>query len=71
MSYFKCVPTTAAARSKAWIVFASLNAEIVGTNSTQNMDVFVRLFCVYKKKLRGFSPQANYTDRAIAADQRS
>jgi hypothetical protein len=25
----------------------------------------------YKKKLRGFSPQANYTDRAIAAGQRS
>jgi hypothetical protein len=24
-----------------------------------------------KKKLRGFSPQANYTDRAIAAGQRS
>jgi hypothetical protein len=23
------------------------------------------------KKLRGFSPQANYTDRAIAAGQRS
>jgi hypothetical protein len=22
-------------------------------------------------KLRGYSPQANYTDRAIAADQRS
>jgi hypothetical protein len=24
-----------------------------------------------KYKLRGFSPQANYTDRAIAAGQRS
>jgi hypothetical protein len=24
-----------------------------------------------KRKLRGFSPQANYTDRAIAAGQRS
>jgi hypothetical protein len=24
-----------------------------------------------KKELRGFSPQANYTDRAIAAGQRS
>jgi hypothetical protein len=24
-----------------------------------------------KKKLRGFSPPANYTDRAIAAGQRS
>jgi hypothetical protein len=24
-----------------------------------------------KKKLRGFSPQANYTDQAIAAGQRS
>jgi hypothetical protein len=26
---------------------------------------------IKKKKLRGFSPQANYTDRAIAAGQRS
>jgi hypothetical protein len=25
----------------------------------------------HKKILRGFSPQANYTDRAIAAGQRS
>jgi hypothetical protein len=25
----------------------------------------------YKKKLRGFSPQANYTDRATAACRRS
>jgi hypothetical protein len=25
----------------------------------------------HKKKLRGFSPLANYTDRAIAAGQRS
>jgi hypothetical protein len=31
------------------------------------------LFQIYNepKKLRGFSPQANYTDRAIAAGQRS
>jgi hypothetical protein len=26
---------------------------------------------IIKKKLRGFSPPANYTDRAIAAGQRS
>jgi hypothetical protein len=26
---------------------------------------------IEKKKLRGFSPLANYTDRAIAAGQRS
>jgi hypothetical protein len=29
------------------------------------------LLVIKKKKLRGFSPQANYTDRAIAAGQRS
>jgi hypothetical protein len=27
--------------------------------------------CLYKKKLRGFSPQANYTDQATAACRRS
>jgi hypothetical protein len=26
---------------------------------------------IHKNKIRGFSPQANYTDRAIAAGQRS
>jgi hypothetical protein len=26
---------------------------------------------IHKKKLRGFSPQANYADRAIAAGRRS
>jgi hypothetical protein len=29
------------------------------------------ILLIKKKKLRGFSPQANYTDRAIAACQRS
>jgi hypothetical protein len=40
------VPLTVAAKSKAWTVFAHLNTGIVGSNPTQGMDVFVRLFCV-------------------------
>jgi hypothetical protein len=35
-----------AAWSKAWTVFAHLNAGIVGSNPTQSMDICVRLFCV-------------------------
>jgi hypothetical protein len=35
-----------AARSKAWTVFASSDAGIVGSNSTQGMDVCMRLVCV-------------------------
>jgi hypothetical protein len=34
-----------AARSKAWTVFARSNAEIVGSNPTQGMDVCV--YCVF------------------------
>jgi hypothetical protein len=37
---------TVAARSKAWTLFARSNAEIVGSNPTQGMDICVRLFCV-------------------------
>jgi hypothetical protein len=40
-------PITVAARSKAWTVFARLNAGIMSSNPTQSMDVCVRLFCVY------------------------
>jgi hypothetical protein len=40
------VPITVAARSKAWIVFARLNAGIVGSNPTQGLDVCV---CVYSE----------------------
>jgi hypothetical protein len=36
-----------AAPSKTWTVFASLNAGILGSNPTQGMDVYVRLFCVH------------------------
>jgi hypothetical protein len=39
-------PVTVAARSKAWTVFAHSNAGTVGSNTTQDMDVCVRLFCV-------------------------
>jgi hypothetical protein len=45
-SYVTAVPITVAALSKAWTVFACSNAGIVGSNSTQGMDVCVRLFCV-------------------------
>jgi hypothetical protein len=34
------------ARSKAWTVYVRSNAGIVGSNPTQGMNVFVRLFCV-------------------------
>jgi hypothetical protein len=36
------MPTTVAAQSKAWNIFAQSNAGIVGSNPTQGMDV-----CVY------------------------
>jgi hypothetical protein len=41
--------TAVAARSNAWTAFARSNAEIVRSNPTQGMDVFVRLFwvCVF------------------------
>jgi hypothetical protein len=39
-------PITVAMRSKAWAVFARLNTGIVGSNLTQGMYVYVRLFCV-------------------------
>jgi hypothetical protein len=39
-------PIRVAARSKAWTVFARLNAGIVVSNSTQGMNVCLRLFCV-------------------------
>jgi hypothetical protein len=39
-------PITVTTRSKAWTVFARLNAGIVGSNPTRGMDVCVRLFCV-------------------------
>jgi hypothetical protein len=39
-------PITVAARSKEWNVFARSNTGIVGSNSIQDMDVCLRLFCV-------------------------
>jgi hypothetical protein len=36
-----------AARSKAWTVLARSNTVIAGSNFTQGMYVYVRLFCVY------------------------
>jgi hypothetical protein len=40
-------PITVAARSKAWTVLARSNAGVMGSNPTQGMGVYVRLFCVY------------------------
>jgi hypothetical protein len=44
--YNTLMPIRAAARSKAWTLFARSNAGIVGSNPSQGMDVYVRLFCV-------------------------
>jgi hypothetical protein len=44
--YRPAAPITVITRSKAWTDFARSNAEIVGSNPTQGMDVCVRLFCV-------------------------
>jgi hypothetical protein len=41
------VSITVAARSKAGIVFARSNAGIVSSNPTRDMDICLRLFCVY------------------------
>jgi hypothetical protein len=40
------VPITVAVRSKAWTVFARLDAGITSSNPTWDMDICVRLFCV-------------------------
>jgi hypothetical protein len=39
-------PITVATRTKAWTVFARSNIGVVGSNSTQGMDVCLRLFCL-------------------------
>jgi hypothetical protein len=51
-------PIAVAARSKAGTVFARSNTEIVGSNTTEGMDVCVRLFCVYPvwKRVRILPP---------------
>jgi hypothetical protein len=56
------MPITVAVRSKAWTVFARSNAEIMGSNPTQGMDVCVCLFwvcmlsCVQVEALRRADP---------------
>jgi hypothetical protein len=40
-------PITVAARPKEWNIFTCSNIGIMGSNPTQGMDVYVRLFCVY------------------------
>jgi hypothetical protein len=43
-------PITVAARSKAWTVFARSNTGIVGSNSTEGMDVCVCVYCVCRQR---------------------
>jgi hypothetical protein len=45
--YYGSSSIKAAARSKAWSVFARRNARIMGSNPNQDMDVCLQLFCVY------------------------
>jgi hypothetical protein len=58
-----------AARSKAWTVFARSNTAIVGSKSTQGMDVCVFvysvfvLFCVYVEALRWADPPSEESYR--------
>jgi hypothetical protein len=46
VAIFPILPITVAVRSKAWTAFARTKAGIVGSDPTQGMDVYVRLFCV-------------------------
>jgi hypothetical protein len=46
VSFGSSLPITVAARSRALNVFARSDTGIVGSNPTQGMGVFVRLFCV-------------------------
>jgi hypothetical protein len=43
--YYSKTPITVAARSRTWTVFARSNAEIVGSNPIQGMDVCI--VCIY------------------------
>jgi hypothetical protein len=77
----KIEPITMAARSKAWIVFARSNAEIVGSNPTQGMDVCIVcdysvcvVLCVGRGLARGWSPvegvlQTVYRIKKLKRDQ--
>jgi hypothetical protein len=56
------MPITVVVWSKAWTVFAHSNTGIMGSNPTQGMDVYVRLFhicvvlCVGRGLAMGWSP---------------
>jgi hypothetical protein len=41
------VPVTVVARSKAWTVFARSNVGMVGSNSTQGMDICMCVYSVF------------------------
>jgi hypothetical protein len=67
-------------RSKAWTVFARSNAGNMGSNPTQGIDVYVRLFCVYVAALWRADPSSKEsyrlcknqeTEKAAKAQQRA
>jgi hypothetical protein len=45
--FSKALPITVAARSKAWTVFVRSKTGIVGSTSTQDMDVCVCVYSVF------------------------
>jgi hypothetical protein len=46
INQYKILPITVAAQCKAWNVFARTNAGVVGSNPTQDMDVFAYILFV-------------------------
>jgi hypothetical protein len=63
------MPITVATRYKAWILFAHWDAGIVGSNPTQDMDVYASLIsvfvlsCVQVEVLRRADPPSNESYR--------
>jgi hypothetical protein len=49
----------------------SYQDHVHGSQSRSKNDLSSKFFTFYKTKLRGFSPQANYTDRATADFRRT
>jgi hypothetical protein len=47
LAYEKLAPITVAVRSEACTAFARSKAGIVGSNPTQGMDVYVRVYFVF------------------------
>jgi hypothetical protein len=57
------LPTTVAARSKEWTVFARSNTGILSSNPTPDIDVCVRLLCVSVAGLRRADPPSKEARR--------